>query len=41
MKSAVESLEPTKVKLTVEVDWDDLKPVLDKAYKEIRGQISV
>ncbi|MDR0592436.1 MAG: trigger factor, partial [Bifidobacteriaceae bacterium] len=39
--SAVESLEPTKVKLTVEVDWDDLKPVLDKAYKEIRGQISV
>ncbi|MDR1635063.1 MAG: trigger factor [Bifidobacteriaceae bacterium] len=41
MKSAVESLEPTKVKLTVEVEPDDLKPALERAYKEIAGQISV
>ncbi|MDR2567014.1 MAG: trigger factor [Bifidobacteriaceae bacterium] len=41
MKSAVESLEPTKVKLTVEIEPDDLKPALERAYKEIAGQISV
>ncbi len=31
MKSAVETLEPTKVKLTVEVDYDELKPSIDHA----------
>ncbi|MDR1441493.1 MAG: trigger factor [Bifidobacteriaceae bacterium] len=41
MKSAVETLEPTKIKLTVEVAAQDLKPALDQAYKEISGQISV
>jgi trigger factor len=41
VKSAVESLEPTKVKLTIEIEPDDLKPALDRAYKEISGQISV
>ncbi|MDR1118429.1 MAG: trigger factor [Bifidobacteriaceae bacterium] len=41
MKSAVESLEPTKVKLDVEVEPEDLKPALDRAYKEISGQITV
>ncbi|MDR2374515.1 MAG: trigger factor [Bifidobacteriaceae bacterium] len=41
MKSAVEVLEPTKVKVTVEVEPGELKPAMDRAYKEIAGQISV
>ena len=41
MKSAVENLEPTRVKLTVEVPFEELKPALDKAYKEISAQVSV
>jgi trigger factor len=41
VKSAVETLNPTRVKLTVEVPFDELKPSLDAAYKEIGGQISV
>ena len=35
MKSAVETLNPTRVKLTVEVTYDELKPSLDAAYKSI------
>ncbi len=41
MKSAVESLNPTRVKLSVEVPFDELKPSLDAAYKKISQQISV
>ena len=41
MKSAVETLNPTRVKLTVEVPFDELKPSLDAAYKTIGGQINV
>ncbi|WP_137121443.1 trigger factor [Segeticoccus rhizosphaerae] len=41
MKSAVETLNPTRVKLTVEVPFDELKPSLDAAYKAIGGQINV
>ncbi|GAA2523492.1 trigger factor [Rarobacter incanus] len=41
MKSAVETLEPTKVKLTVEVTYDELKPSIDEAYKVIGNQIQV
>lgn len=41
MKSAVESLNPTRVKLSVEVPFDELKPSLDAAYKKIGQQISV
>ncbi|MDR3359751.1 MAG: trigger factor [Bifidobacteriaceae bacterium] len=41
MKSAVETLEPTKVKLTVEVEVDDLQPALDRAYKQIAGEIVI
>ena len=41
MKSAVETLNPTRVKLTVEVPFDELKPSLDKAYKTIAQQINV
>jgi trigger factor len=39
MKSAVETLGPTRVKLTVEVPFDELKPSLDSAYKKIGQQV--
>ncbi|WP_350258902.1 trigger factor [Scrofimicrobium sp. R131] len=41
MKSTVESLEPTRVKVTVEADYDELKPDMDKAYREIAQQVSI
>ncbi|WP_370246521.1 trigger factor [Nocardioides sp.] len=41
MKSAVETLSPTRVKLTVEVPFEELKPSLDKAYQQIAKQINV
>ncbi|MDF9716338.1 trigger factor [Nocardioides sp. ChNu-153] len=41
MKSTVESLSPTRAKLTVEVPFDELKPSLDEAYKTIAQQINV
>jgi trigger factor len=41
VKSAVETLGPTRAKLTVEVPFEELKPSLDKAYKAIAQQINV
>lgn len=41
MKSAVETLSPTRAKLTVEVPFEELKPSLDAAYKKIAQQINV
>jgi len=41
VKSAVESLSPTRAKLTVEVPFEELKPSLDKAYKTIAQQINI
>jgi len=41
VKSTVESLSPTKVKLIVEVPFEELKPSLDAAYKSIAQQIQV
>lgn len=41
MKSAVETLSPTRVKLSVEVPFDDLKASIDAAYKKIGSQINV
>jgi len=41
VKSAVESLSPTRAKLTVEVPFEELKPSLDAAYKKIAQQINV
>ncbi len=41
MKSAIETLNPTRVKLTVEVPFEELKPSLDAAYKKIAQQINV
>jgi trigger factor len=41
VKSAVETLNPTRVKLTVEVPFEELKPSLDAAYRTIGSQIQV
>jgi trigger factor len=41
VKSAVETLNPTRVKLIVEVPFEELRPSLDAAYKKIAGQINV
>ena len=41
MKSAVETLSPTRAKLTVEVPFEELKPSLDAAYQKIAQQINV
>ncbi len=41
MKSAVENLEPTKVKLTVEVEYDELKPSIEHAYEHIGSEVQV
>jgi len=41
VKSTVENLSPTRVRLAVEVPFDALKPNLEKAYKEIAQQVRV
>jgi trigger factor len=41
VKSAVETLDPTRVRLTVEVPFEELKPSLDAAYKKIAEQVSI
>ncbi|GAA4965649.1 trigger factor [Kineococcus glutinatus] len=41
MKSDLETLNPTRVKLTVQVGYDELKPSLDAAYKTIAGQVQI
>lgn len=39
MNSAVETLSPTRVKLTVEVPFSDLQPALDEAYRKVGREI--
>jgi trigger factor len=41
VKSTVENLSPTRVRLAVEVPFDDLKPSLDTAYKAIAQNVRV
>lgn len=41
MKSDVETLSPTRVKLTVEVPYEELQPSLDAAYKRIAQQVTI
>ncbi|PJM77430.1 trigger factor [Bifidobacterium felsineum] len=41
MKISVRNLEPTKVKLTVTVEPEELDPFLDEARKEIAKQVNV
>ena len=41
MKSTVERLSPTRVRINVEVPFDELKPDFDRAYKKIAQQVRV
>lgn len=41
MKSAVENLTPTRVKLNVEVPFEELRPNIEAAYKTIASQVQV
>jgi trigger factor len=41
VKTDVEELSPTRVKLTVEVPFDELKQNLDQAYKEVAKQVRI
>lgn len=41
MKSTVETLGPTRVKLAIEVPFAELEPSLRKAYREIGAQVTI
>ena len=41
MKSTTENLSPTRVKLTIEVPFEEFKASLDAAYKTIGSQITI
>jgi trigger factor len=41
VKTDVEELSPTRVRLTVEVPFDELKPSLDRAYREVARKVRV
>ncbi|WP_239332087.1 trigger factor [Frankia sp. CiP3] len=41
MKATKETLSPTRVKLTVEVPFDELKPSVDAAYRKLAREVRV
>jgi trigger factor len=41
VKTDVEELSPTRVKLTIEVPFSELKASLDKAYREVAKQVRI
>jgi trigger factor len=41
LKSTIENLTPTRIKVQIEVPFSELKPSLDVAYQKIASQISV
>jgi trigger factor len=41
VKTDVEELSPTRVRLTVEVPFEELKPSLDRAYREVGRKVRV
>jgi trigger factor len=41
VKTDIEELSPTRVRLTVEVPFDELKPSLDHAYREVGRQVRI
>lgn len=41
MPSTVEQLSPSRVKITVEVPFSDLKPSMDKAYAEVAKSVNI
>jgi trigger factor len=41
LKSTVEHLSPTRVRINVEVPFDELKPNFDRAYRKIANQVRI
>jgi trigger factor len=41
VKTDVEELGPTRVKLSIEVPFEELQPSLDKAYREVARQVRI
>ncbi|AYY12190.1 trigger factor [Actinobacteria bacterium YIM 96077] len=41
MKSVVETLNPTRVRLAIEVPFSELEPNIKSAYKRISGQVNI
>jgi trigger factor len=41
VKSDIEELSPTRVRLTVEVGFEELKPSLERAYREVARKVRV
>lgn len=41
MKSAVETISPTRVKLSIDVTFEELKPYIDGAYKTLSTKINI
>jgi trigger factor len=41
VNSAVETLSPTRVRLTIDVPFEEVRPSLDAAYKRIGAQITI
>jgi trigger factor len=41
VKTDVEELSPTRVRFTIEVPFEELKPNLDRAYREVSRQVRV
>ena len=41
LPSTVEQLSPSRVKLTIEIPFADLKHHLDKAYRDIASQVTI
>ncbi|MEI7442225.1 MAG: trigger factor [Actinomycetes bacterium] len=41
MKSAVENLSATRVKVSIDLEFSELKPSLDAAYQRIASQVSI
>ena len=41
MKTDVETLSPTRVRLSIEVPFDELQPSVESAYKKIAAQVTI
>ncbi len=41
MKSTVEQLSPTRVRINVEVPFDELKQSFDRAYRKLAKQVRI
>ena len=41
MKSTVETITPTRVRLNVEVPFDEMQPAIDAAYKNIANSVNI